>query len=88
MHKRELYHIVAEALQTSVDSLTPDSGLNHHTEWDSLAHVRVILALEKRLGITIDDKSVQEYTSMSAITRLATCTEEPTVGTPRKDGDK
>ena len=71
MRTQELYELVASALKVRRDEITPDSGLNHHPAWDSLAHVAVVLALEKHLGIVLDDDSVERFTTMAEILRLA-----------------
>jgi acyl carrier protein len=71
MNQSAAYRIVANALGVPVESLNAESGLNHHPAWDSLGHVAVILALEKELGITIDDSTVLEYASMNKILELA-----------------
>lgn len=70
MDSLALRELVANALAIRPEELTAESGLNRHPAWDSLAHVRVIVALESALGLTIDDATLQEYTSMATLLRL------------------
>ena len=62
--------IVAEALHCKPEELTADSSMYHTHGWDSFGHLAVIQALEQAFGISIDDASVERYTTMKAILEL------------------
>jgi acyl carrier protein len=72
--------IIASALGVRPEEVDEQAALNHHPAWDSLAQVHVILALEERLGISIDDSTVLQYSSVKAIAAL--CAQH---GAPRTD---
>ncbi|MEQ9812310.1 MAG: acyl carrier protein [Azospirillaceae bacterium] len=45
----EARHLLAEALNCRVEDLPEDAAIGNTPGWDSLAHARVMLALEERL---------------------------------------
>ena len=59
--------VVAAALAADPSKLTPESRLGRFPGWDSLTHVKVILALEEAYGIAINDDTIITLTSMAAI---------------------
>tara|TARA_R110001592_G_scaffold161973_1_gene394874 strand:+ start:20515 stop:20757 length:243 start_codon:yes stop_codon:yes gene_type:complete len=63
----EPHILVAEALECAVDDLFDGAALGGHPKWDSLAHVRVMLALERHYGVTLDDDSIRTYTTLEAV---------------------
>ncbi|MEQ8504089.1 MAG: acyl carrier protein [Rhodospirillales bacterium] len=63
----EPHALVAEALECSIDDLVEGTGLGAHPKWDSLAHVRVMLALERHYDVTLNDDSILKYTTLDAV---------------------
>lgn len=59
--------LVAEALGCAVASLTGDSRLGNHPNWDSVGHLTVMLALERHYGVTLSDETIRRYDSLAAI---------------------
>ncbi|MBF0355147.1 MAG: acyl carrier protein [Alphaproteobacteria bacterium] len=59
--------LIAAALECSQDSLNEHSGLARHPQWDSLGHLRIMMALEDAYGISITDASIREFETFSAI---------------------
>lgn len=53
----------------SIDVSKIDDGLSIHTcgAWDSMTHIDIIEALEKELGVKVDDLDLIELTSFEAI---------------------
>lgn len=62
--------LVAGALNCSPDSLTAASGLARHPNWDSFAHLGVMLALEQHYGIEISDATIRKFDTFGAIEAL------------------
>ena len=52
--KNKIKKIIAENLDVGVDTINEDLGVGDIPEWDSLAHVRIIIALEKEFEIKLD----------------------------------
>ena len=65
--KPDIIALVATALDVPPDRLTPASGPNSVSEWDSLAHVTVITAVEKAYGIEF---TVPEMLGIQSIAKL------------------
>lgn len=62
---------VANALGISVDRLTDDVGYQSIVEWDSFAHVQMMLALEQELNVEITNELMIELDSIRAIKAYA-----------------
>ena len=50
----EIKKIIARTLNVSQDIITDELAVGDIAEWDSLAHVRIIAALELALGVELD----------------------------------
>lgn len=67
MSAREL---LAAALGCAPEELAADSAIATLPRWDSLAHIKVVLAVEERLGRSLSTDELLEITSLDAIARL------------------
>jgi citrate synthase len=68
MHTEEdLKAVIAENLRIPVTEVSETLEYSTVRQWDSLAHVSLILGLESTFGVTIDDDLVVELTSYRAI---------------------
>tara|TARA_B110000444_G_scaffold253096_1_gene283397 strand:- start:305 stop:538 length:234 start_codon:yes stop_codon:yes gene_type:complete len=52
--KDQIKQIIADNLKVPFDKITDELAVGDIAEWDSLAHVRIILALEIELGVSLD----------------------------------
>ena len=64
------FHIVAQALRCSRESLSMESAMYRDHGWDSFGQVSVIVALEKAYGINISNDEMMLLTTMKAIQQL------------------
>jgi acyl carrier protein len=64
MDEKVVIEIVAEALEVSPDRLTSSSRSEDIAEWDSLAHLRVCMAIEERFCVTIDMEQIPKLDSI------------------------
>jgi acyl carrier protein len=63
-------HVLAEALQIDVSEVSQEMALGVTERWDSLAHMRLIMALEEQLGRPIETEemlSVEDIPSIQAL---------------------
>ena len=67
MSEDRLRQLVAESLRLPVDRVTDALEFSGVPEWDSLAHISLMLALEGEYGVSIPDDLVLELTSYPAI---------------------
>jgi citrate synthase len=63
----DLNALVAQQLKISPDQVTDETGMMTCAEWDSLAHVDLMLALEQRYGVTIDHDQILDLVDVGAI---------------------
>ena len=69
MHS-EAVSIIAKALGVSEESITAETNLVTTTEWDSLAHFRIVLSLEERLGRALDPAEIITLVDFASIKAL------------------
>lgn len=63
----ELISIIADTLNCRPETLTEDSGLGHHEEWDSLGHVTIMASLEEKYSVTIDETNIAQLNTVKKI---------------------
>ena len=59
--------LLAQSLQIDIAEVTEDMALGVSDRWDSLAHTRLILALEEKLGRPIETDemlSIENYQTL------------------------
>ncbi len=59
--------LVAEALQTPVEQITPELKFGGIKQWDSMGHMGIMLLLEEKFGVEIDAEKIADLTSVPAI---------------------
>jgi len=69
---KNLIELVASIINVSVSDLSMESGPMTHPNWDSLAHVTIVAAVEDTYGVSfsmpeiLSIKSIQELSSVLA----------------------
>ena len=58
MKNKFIYQILAKNLRISEDSINLETDIKNTPEWDSLAHVRLILELEKESKIKVRNDQI------------------------------
>ena len=58
MKNKFIYQILAKNLRISEDSINLETDTTNTPEWDSLAHLRVILELEKEFKIKVRNDQI------------------------------
>ena len=61
--------IVSDVLDVDTGSIAPDSAQGDIPEWDSLAQLRIVTALEQEFGVKPTMREIPELNSIPAITR-------------------
>ena len=59
--------IMAEALRLPAERIGADAAIGTVPNWDSTAHMRMMIALEDEFGIELDETSMVEMTSFARI---------------------
>jgi len=58
--KDKIYNIISDSLNIDVSIITDDLSVGSIPEWDSLAHVALIAAVEKEFGLQFEIDQVFE----------------------------
>ena len=64
---QEAIHLLGKALNMAPQEIGPDTRLGLVPQWDSLAHMRLILAIEARLGRQLDPREILSIDSPGAL---------------------
>ncbi|MBP6012971.1 MAG: acyl carrier protein [Alphaproteobacteria bacterium] len=64
--------LLAEALAIADDKIPDDARIGMLEQWDSLAHTRMLLALEERLGKPLDAEEAVAIESLADIAAVLT----------------
>ena len=67
MNNKLIYQILARNLKISENSINLETDTKNTPEWDSLAHVRIILELEKELKIKVRNDQIGELNSIKKL---------------------
>ena len=59
--------IMAEVLRLPADRIGADAAIGTVPNWDSTAHMRIMIALEDAFGIELDESRMVEMTSFVKI---------------------
>jgi acyl carrier protein len=59
--------IMAEVLRLPADRIGTDTAMGAVANWDSTAHMRMMIALEDAFGIDLDESRMVEMTSFARI---------------------
>jgi acyl carrier protein len=59
--------IMAEALRQPVERIGPDTAIGTVPNWDSTAHMRMMIAFEDEFGVVLDESRMVEMTSFAKI---------------------
>lgn len=68
--KSEAVSVIAQALGVSEESITPKTSLMTSEEWDSLAHFRIVLSLEEKLGRSLNPTEITTLMDFASIEAL------------------
>jgi acyl carrier protein len=72
--------IMAEVLRLPQDRIGADAAIGTVPNWDSTAHMRMMIALEDEFGIELDESRMVEMTSFA---RIRSAVEELRAGQAR-----
>lgn len=62
--------LLAEALMLEAQDVGDDTALGHTAQWDSMAHLRLVLALEAQLGRTLSPEDVVAIADFASVVDL------------------
>ena len=73
----QVRQIVADIFEVSESEVTDESFPDSLKNWDSVAHLNLILALEQQFGVTFEEEQIAELVTVDviaqAISSLGSC---------------
>jgi acyl carrier protein len=70
MQDRDLHKLISENLNLKIDQINNKTEMDNTFEWDSLSHVKIIIALTKKFNIKIQTSDYDKLTSINSIKRF------------------
>ena len=67
MKNKFIYKILAKKLKSSEESINSETNIKNTPEWDSLAHVRIILELEAETKKKVRNDQIGELNSVKKL---------------------
>jgi acyl carrier protein len=67
MKNKFIYKILAKNLKISEESINSETNIKNTPEWDSLAHVRIILELEAETKKKVRNDQIGELNSVKKL---------------------
>lgn len=67
MVNERLQSIIANVLRVNRDAVTELTSMDTLDEWDSLAHMNLIIALEEEFAVSVPDEDAANMTSVELI---------------------
>ena len=71
MNKSELIHQISQILKVSPKDLDTTAALGFTESWDSFAHVEIMLLLEEKFLIEMNEVTLEKYSSLKSILALS-----------------
>lgn len=65
--KPELFDVVAAVLELPADRVSDDLSTANCETWDSLRHLRLVLAVEDHFAVSFDEVEIASLTSVSTL---------------------
>ncbi len=65
--QKQVLEIVSQVLNVPIDRLNEDSSPQTITNWDSLKHMNLILALEEKFAVAFSDDEIIDMLSVNNI---------------------
>jgi acyl carrier protein len=62
--------LVAEAVERPLGDIPPDAAIDTLPAWDSLAHVRIVLALEAAVGAPLQTDQIVDLRSVADVAAI------------------
>lgn len=65
--QKKVINLVSQVLRCEPESLSEDSRLGRHENWDSMAQIMIMSVLEEAYGIVVDENNIDRLLSISDI---------------------
>ena len=66
----KLKEIIARVMRVDITVITEQCSTNTISAWDSLGHIRLVLALEEEFNLILNENQIEQMTSFVNICKL------------------
>jgi acyl carrier protein len=66
----KLKEIIARVMRVDITEITEQCSTNTIAEWDSLGHMRLVLALEEEFNLTLNESQIMQIISFIKVRDL------------------
>jgi len=63
----DIKKILSKTLKVKISKITDNFSMNSYPKWDSLNHLKLVIALEGKIGISFKEKDVTQIISYKLI---------------------
>ena len=64
--------LFAESLAVKAETITPDLRYNSIPQWDSVAHMQLVMKLEKHFGVMLEPEDILDLSSPAKAVEILT----------------
>ncbi len=68
--EKKLKEVLSSVLDIKVEDINEETSINTEESWDSLAHIRIILEIEREFGIKIPTDKIFSLNSFNALIKF------------------
>ena len=68
MTQQEVYKIIGQVLNINPEEVTPETGVDTAQDWDSLAHINILTALDERAGGKISE--IDDFMDATSVKKI------------------
>lgn len=65
--EEKLKKVFAGIFRIDVENISSETSVQNLEEWDSLAHMKLIFAVEEEFGVVFEEEEISELISFSAL---------------------
>ena len=59
--------LLAKVMRVDVSTVTADASTDSMVAWDSLNHIKLVLALEEEFDLALDESQIEKMTSVAKV---------------------
>jgi acyl carrier protein len=67
---QEAKRLLADALRIDLSRISDETTMSDLPQWDSLAHMELIVLVEEKLGTTLSMDEILEMTTIAGLSRI------------------
>ncbi|MDE0779547.1 MAG: acyl carrier protein [Alphaproteobacteria bacterium] len=68
MTRQEVYKIIGQVLNINPEEVTPETGVETAQDWDSLAHINILTALDERANGKISE--IDDFMDATSVKKI------------------